>query len=152
MSLKRMDLVLPDMAARVAERMQTQTKHHTIRCEFPNYFPVVLADENRIQQVLTNLVANAIKYSPGGEIRISGEARADIVIVCVGDQGPGIAPEDIPHVFDRFYRGTDTAKNTKGAGLGLYLTKAIIEAHGGRIWVDTSPGQGTRMYFSLPRE
>lgn len=152
MALKRMDLALADLAARVAERMQTQTKNHTIRCEFPDYFPVVLADENRIQQVLTNLVGNAIKYSPGGEIRISGEVRADTVIICVADQGPGIAPEDIPHVFDRFYRGTDTARHTKGAGLGLYLTKAIVEAHGGRIWVDTSPGQGTRMYFSLPRE
>lgn len=152
MALKRMDLNLPDLARRVAERMQTQSTLHVIRTEFPDYFPVVLADENRIQQVLTNLVGNAIKYAPGGEIRISGEVRADTVIVCVGDQGPGIAPEDIPHVFDRFYRGPDMAKHTKGAGLGLYLTRAIIEAHGGRIWVDTEPGHGTRMFFSLPRE
>jgi signal transduction histidine kinase len=152
MTLKHTDLSLPDLAGRVAERMQTQTKNHTIHSEFPDYFPVVLADENRIQQVLTNLVGNAIKYAPDGEIRINGEVRADNVIICVSDQGPGIAPEDIPHVFDRFYRGTDMAKFTKGAGLGLYLTRAIVEAHGGRIWVDTSPGQGTRMYFSLPRE
>jgi signal transduction histidine kinase len=152
MALKRMDLYLPDLAGRVAERMQTQSTNHTIRSEFPDYFPVVLADENRIQQVLTNLVGNAIKYTPSGEIRISGEVRADTVIICVGDEGPGIAPEDIPHVFDRFYRGPDMAKHTKGAGLGLYLSRAIVEAHGGRIWVDTVPGQGTRMYFSLPRE
>jgi PAS domain S-box-containing protein len=152
MALKRMDLALPDLAGRVAERMQIQTTNHVIRSEFPDFFPVVLGDETRIQQVLTNLVGNAIKYSPGGAIRISGEVRADNVIVCVSDEGPGIAPEDIPHVFDRFYRGTDMAKHTKGAGLGLYLTKAIVEAHGGRIWVDTSPGRGTRMFFSLPRE
>jgi PAS domain S-box-containing protein len=152
MALKHMDLSLPDLAGRVAERMQTQTKNHTIRSEFPDYFPVILADENRIQQVLTNLLGNAIKYSPGGDIRISGEVRADNVIICVEDQGPGIAPEDIPHVFDRFYRGPDMAKHTKGAGLGLFLTRAIVEAHGGRIWVDTVPGKGTRMYFSLPRE
>jgi PAS domain S-box-containing protein len=151
-ALKRMDLMLPDLAARVAERMQIQTKTHTISSQFPGHFPVILADENRIQQVLTNLVGNAIKYSPGGEIRISGEVRAEQVIVCVSDQGPGIAPEDIPHVFDRFYRSPDMARQTKGAGLGLYLSRAIIEAHGGRIWVDTEPGKGTRIYFSLPRD
>jgi PAS domain S-box-containing protein len=152
MALKRSDLSIPDLARRVAERMQTQTQAHSISTDFPAHYPVVLADENRIQQVLTNLVGNAIKYSAGGDIRISGEVRGDIVIVCVSDQGPGIAPEDIPHVFDRFYRGPDMARQTKGAGLGLYLAKAIIEAHSGTIWVDTAPGQGTRIYFSLPRE
>jgi signal transduction histidine kinase len=74
------------------------------------------------------------------------------VIVCVSDQGPGIAPEDIPHVFDRFYRAPDMARQTKGAGLGLYLSKAIIEGHDGRIWVDTIAGASTRFCFSLPRE
>ncbi len=72
--------------------------------------------------------------------------------MCVRDEGPGIAPEDIPHVFDRFYRAPDMARQTKGAGLGLYLSKSIIEAHDGRIWVDAAPGQGTRICFSLPRE
>ena len=152
MALKRSDLFLPDLARRIAERMQIQTQQHTICTDFPEHFPVVLADENRIQQVLTNLVGNAIKYSQDGEIRISGEARADTVIVCVGDHGPGIAPEDIPHVFDRFYRAPDMARHTKGTGLGLYLSRAIVEAHSGMIWVDTAPGQGTRIYFSLPRE
>ena len=74
------------------------------------------------------------------------------MIVCVGDEGPGIAPEDIPHVFDRFYRAPDMARQTKGAGLGLYLSKAIIEGHDGRIWVDTIPGESTRICFTLPRE
>ena len=152
MALKHSDLNLPDLAQRVAERMQTQTQGQTISTQFPENFPVVLADENRIQQVLTNLVGNAIKYAPEGEIRISGEIRSESVIVCVSDHGPGIAPEDIPHVFDRFYRAPDMARHTKGAGLGLYLSRAIIEAHNGTIWVDTAPGQGTRIYFSLPRE
>ncbi len=152
MALKRADLSLPDLAKRVAERMQTQTQNHTLRTDFPANFPVVLADENRIQQVLTNLVGNAIKYSADGEIRISGEIRPDAVIICVSDHGPGIAPEDIPHVFDRFYRAPDMARHTKGAGLGLYLSRAIVEAHNGTIWVDTAPGEGTRIYFSLPRE
>jgi signal transduction histidine kinase len=152
MTLQHSDVALPHLAARVAERMSTQTTTHTIQADFPPDFPLVFADEDRIQQVLTNLVGNSIKYTPGGAIRIRGEVRPGQVIVCVSDEGPGIAPEDIPHVFDRFYRAPDMARHTKGAGLGLYLCKSIIEAHGGRIWVDTVPGQGTRLCFSLPRE
>jgi signal transduction histidine kinase len=112
-----------------------------------------MADEDRISQVLSNLLSNAIKYSPdGGEIRISGMMRPDQVIVCVSDQGPGVAPEDIPFIFDRFYRSTKATRTTKGAGLGLYLARAVIEAHGGRIWVDPKPGDGARICFSLPRD
>jgi signal transduction histidine kinase len=73
------------------------------------------------------------------------------VIVCVSDQGTGIAPDDLPHVFDRFYRSSEASRTTKGAGLGLYLGKAVIEAHGGGIWVDPKPGPGARICFSLPR-
>jgi signal transduction histidine kinase len=152
LSVKRSDVSLPDLARRTAERMQTQTQKHKLVVDFPRPFPVIFADENRLQQVLTNLVGNAIKYAPGGEIRIGGEVRPDKVIVCVSDQGPGIAPEDVPHIFDRFYRAPEMARQTKGAGLGLYLSRAVIEAHNGRIWVDTAPGQGARICFSLPRE
>ncbi len=149
-SLKQSDLRLQDLAARLVKRFQTQTSKHTLVTNFPADFPVILADENRIQQVLSNLISNAIKYSPGGEIRISGQVRPDRVIVCVSDEGPGISPNDIPHVFDRFYRSPEMARATKGAGLGLYLSRAIIEAHGGRIWVDPAP-EGARFFFTLPR-
>jgi PAS domain S-box-containing protein len=145
------DLSLPVLARSAAERFRTQTNRHTITVDFPADFPVVLADESRIFQVLSNLLANAIKYAPEGEISISGTVRHDQVIVCVADQGPGIAAEDLPHVFDRFYRADRASKTTKGAGLGLYLARAIVEAHGGRMWVDPQPGQGARICFSLPR-
>jgi signal transduction histidine kinase len=140
------------MAGRLVKRFQSQTDKHTLVADFPSDFPVILADETRIQQVISNLISNAIKYSPKGEIRISGQVRPDSVILCVSDEGPGIAQEDIPHVFDRFYRSPEMARATKGAGLGLYLTRAIIEAHGGRIWVDPAPNEGARICFSLPRQ
>ena len=150
LNIKQSDISIPDLAKRLATRMQIQTTQHQIIVDFPPAFPVILADETRLEQVLSNLIGNAIKYAPGGEIRVSGQVRQNSVIVCVRDQGPGIAPEDIPHIFDRFYRAPDMARHTKGAGLGLYLTKAIIEAHQGRIWVDNAPGKGVQFCFSLP--
>lgn len=151
LSIKRSDVLLPEVARHTAQKMQTQTSQHSIVVDFPNDFPVILADEHRMNQVLTNLIGNAIKYSTGGEIRVSGQVRPDMVIVCVTDEGPGIAQSDIPHIFDRFYRSSDAVRNTKGVGLGLYLTRAIIEAHGGKIWVDPETGKGARICFLLPR-
>jgi PAS domain S-box-containing protein len=146
------DVALNQLAERNAERFRTQSSIHKISVDFPPDFPVVLADEDRISQVLSNLLSNALKYSPlGGEVRIEGQVHPKQVLVCVSDQGPGIAPGDIPHVFDRFYRSVDVSRSTKGAGLGLYLARAVIEAHGGRIWVDPKPGDGARICFSLPR-
>jgi K+-sensing histidine kinase KdpD len=151
LALKRTDVLLPDLVKRIATRMQTQSSAHTITQDFPEDFPVIVADEQRLEQVLSNLIGNAIKYSPGGAITITGQVRPEIVIVCVSDEGPGIAPQDIPYIFDRFYRAPDMARQTKGAGLGLYLTRSIIETHGGRIWVDPESGKGARICFALPR-
>jgi len=151
MSLNRADVSLPSMSKRLVERFQTQSKKHEIVIDFPENFPVILADENRIEQVLSNLISNAIKYAPAGKIRVSGQVRPEQVIVCVSDEGPGIDARDLPHIFDRFYRSSGAVKHTKGAGLGLYLARAIIEAHGGRIWVDPQPAAGARICFSLPR-
>lgn len=147
------EVALDALVERIAERFQTQSTRHNIEVDFSPDFPVILADEDRLAQVLSNLLSNSIKYSvKGGDIQIVGQVRPDKIVVCVGDQGSGIAPEDIPHVFDRFYRASEASRTTKGAGLGLYLTRAIIEAHGGRIWVDPKPGGGARICFSLPRD
>jgi signal transduction histidine kinase len=151
LTLKRTDVSLPALAQRLAERFQTQTKNHTLAVDFPADFPVILADETRIEQVLSNLLSNAIKYSPKGEIRINGDVRPEQVIITVSDEGPGIDPHDMPHIFDRFYRAEGAVRKTKGAGLGLYLARAIVEAHGGRMWVDPKPGSGARICFSLLR-
>lgn len=146
------DVNLPALAERLVERFRTQSQRHTFVVDFPQKFPVILADENRLTQLLSNLLSNAIKYAPGGEIRVSGESRPEQVIVTVSDEGPGIEPGDIPYIFDRFYRSDKAVRKTKGAGLGLYLSKAIVEAHGGRIWVDPHPGSGARICFSIPRK
>jgi PAS domain S-box-containing protein len=152
LSISPADVDLKLIASRIATRSQTQSSIHNILVDFPDNFPIVNGDETRLEQVLSNLVSNAIKYSPqGGEIRISAQVRPTHVIICVSDQGSGVAPEDIPHIFDRFYRSSIAKRTTKGAGLGLYLARAVIEAHGGRIWVDPQPGTGARICFSIPR-
>jgi signal transduction histidine kinase len=152
LTISQSDVAMNILCERVAERFRTQTSEHHLIVDFPEDFPVVMADEDRIAQVLQNLLSNAIKYSPAdSEIRISGQIRPQHIVICVSDQGSGIAPDDIPHIFDRFYRSSEAARKTKGAGLGLYLARAIIEAHQGRIWVDPKPGDGARICFSLPR-
>jgi signal transduction histidine kinase len=152
LSLNLTDIILPNFVEKLAERFRPQASRHKILVEFPADFPVVVADEERIGQVLSNLISNAIKYSPeGGEIKIRGHVRPNLVVICIQDEGPGIAPGDIPHIFDRFYRSESAKRTTKGAGLGLFLTRAIIEAHGGRIWVDPKPEKGARICFSVPR-
>jgi PAS domain S-box-containing protein len=152
LSLNLADMNFEMFAERLADRFRTQTDRHSIAVDLPQDFPIVMADEVRLGQVISNLLSNAIKYSPeGGQIRISGQVRADQLIICIQDDGPGIAPGDLPHIFDRFYRAEEASRTTKGAGLGLFLTRAIIEAHGGRIWVDPRPGDGGRICFSLPR-
>ncbi len=150
LSLNRADVSLSNLVKRIVERFTTQSGKHTLVADLPQKFPIIVADETRLDQVLANLVSNAIKYSPQGEIRIGGTVRPEQVVLCVSDQGPGIDARDLPHIFDRFYRSANAAKQTKGAGLGLYLARAIVEAHGGRIWADQTDS-GARICFSLPR-
>ena len=152
LKLNLADLFLGALADRIVERFRTQSDRHSLVVDFPEAYPSILGDEDRLTQVFSNLISNAIKYSPdGGEIRISGQVRPDELVICISDQGPGIAPGDLPHIFDRFYRASDASRTTKGAGLGLYLTRALIEAHGGHIWVDSRYSGGARVCFCLPR-
>ncbi len=152
LSLNITEVDLARMAEELIERYRTQSDIHSFSVEFQSGFPVVAGDEERLTQVLTNLLSNAVKYSvEGGEITVSGRWLAEQVVICVSDEGPGIAPEDRTRIFDRFFRAADMAKTTQGAGLGLFLAKAVIEAHGGEIWVDEQVTRGARICFSIPR-
>ncbi len=151
LSINRIDVSIQNLAIQLAERYATQAGARQISTTFPEHFPLIFADETRIRQVLTNLISNAIKYAPEGDITISGESRPEQIILCVSDEGPGIDPKDMPHIFDRFYRASESVNRTKGAGLGLYLARAIIEAHGGHMWIDSKATEGARICFSLPR-
>jgi len=111
--------------------------------------PKVAADRDRIQQTLSNLVGNAIKFSPAGsKIVVVARSNSEGVVFSVLDSGLGIAPEHLPRVFDRYWQSSRTDR--QGAGLGLAIAKGIVEAHGGRIWIESRPGEGTTASFTLP--
>lgn len=145
------EVALDDISRRLVERFSTQTDRHVFKVDFSSTFPSIRGDEARLTQVISNLISNAIKFSSGGgEIRIEGHVDDQDVILCVQDQGPGITSHEAAHVFDRFYRSRETANKAPGTGLGLYLARAVVEAHGGRIWVDESVTDGARICFCLP--
>lgn len=146
------EISLKVLAEKLTVRFETQTKAHKFALDFSSGFPLVRADESRMMQVLNNLISNAIKFSPqGGTITLYGRYDEASVTVCVQDEGPGVPAEDRQRIFDRFYRGRAHADETPGTGLGLFLARAIIEAHGGEIWVASKEEPGARICFSLPR-
>ncbi len=114
--------------------------------------PAVLADEQRVSQVLGNLVGNALRYiNPGGQVKIGASPSGAQVEIAVSDTGPGLPEADLPHVFDRFWRGEKSrARASGGAGLGLAIARQLVEAQGGRIWASNDPGGGLRVTFTLP--
>jgi PAS domain S-box-containing protein len=152
LELNLCEFALDELAKRLVERFTTQSEHHGFKAEFPPDFPLLYADEGRITQVISNLLSNAVNYAPeGGNVIVRGQVRPDEVIICVEDEGQGIARDDVPRIFDLFYRSEEVSQKTKGAGLGLYLARAVVTAHGGRIWVDEEMKKGARICFSLPR-
>ena len=131
------------------EPLATQRNIRMVRDLAPS-LPVIVADADLIAQALTNLVANAIKYSPADtEIVITARATTDTLLVTVKDHGYGIPAEVVPHIFEKFYR-VPRATLPSGAGLGLTICRGIVAAHGGRMWAENRPSGGAAVRFTLP--
>ncbi|HET6445847.1 MAG TPA: ATP-binding protein [candidate division Zixibacteria bacterium] len=154
------DVSLSTLVNDTAVRFESQTDNHEFRINFPDDFPLITGDERRLVQVLNNLINNAIKYSPdGGYVDITGHSHADYVTVSVRDQGIGIPDHEKHRIFNKFARLDNAmSRKTEGTGLGLFLTKSIVEAHGGSIWFSSNNNQrgnddpGTTFTFSIPRD
>ena len=133
-------------------REWAERKGVELRVELPENMPRVRGDSTRLGQVLTNLLDNALKYTPGGgRVTIQAMVEDDSVTVCVKDTGIGIEREHLPHIFEKFYRvGRGEMRDVAGTGLGLAIARSIIEVHGGRIWAESEPGVGSTFRFALP--
>jgi signal transduction histidine kinase len=145
---------LADLAETLAERSRPRSASHRFETDFPPDFPIIQGDREKLRQALGNLVDNAIKYSPaGGTITIGGRAEREHVVLFVRDQGIGIPRDELTRVFERFHRvDTRLSRTTQGVGLGLYICRVIVEAHGGRIWAESAgPDAGSTFYIRLPR-
>lgn len=135
----------------VAERCAAEARGHPVEVEMHGAPPSVDVDAGRIEQVLTNLISNAAKYGyPDTEVRVLLERRAREVEIAVENHGPGIDPEDLRRLFARFQRGSAARTQIVGVGLGLYIARGLVEAHGGRLWAESTPGERTIFRFTLP--
>ena len=154
--LKPADISLCDVAEKVVEQLRplAQEGELVLTNEIPQDVPLVEADAMRIEQVLTNLISNAIKFTPAkGLITLAAVDRGDRLQVSVKDTGIGISKEEQENVFQRFYQVDSSAtRSYRGAGLGLTICKFIVEYHHGRIWVESTEGKGSTFYFELPKE
>lgn len=120
-----------------------------LRLAVDGSLPMVNADRERIRQALSNLIGNSVKFSPRGSvIELGAKEGGSVVIISVTDEGPGMTPDQLSHAFDRFWQSRRTDR--EGAGLGLAITRGIVEAHGGRIWAESIAGKGSTFYFTLP--
>jgi len=150
--LQREPVRVERLAERILQQRRLLAGGCTLHLETRPGLPLADADPIRVEQVLANLVDNAIKYSPqGGAIRVRISAAQDgMLSVTVTDQGSGIPAQHLEHLFERFYRVEATGRATRGVGLGLYICRNLVESHGGRIWVDSEPGRGSTFGFTLP--
>ncbi|MHB9134706.1 MAG: sensor histidine kinase [Armatimonadota bacterium] len=131
------------------QRSRTALEIGRVTVQMPSKLPPVLADTDRLERILLNLLGNALKYSAPDTRVVVRVAQSDSeVTVSIADRGPGIPPEDITRIFEQFYRGVGD-RRTVGTGLGLFISKALVEAHGGRIWAESEVGQGSTFHFSL---
>jgi two-component system sensor histidine kinase/response regulator len=145
---------MPDLINDVVEGFQTIAREKAVgvKAQCATGLPIIQGDRDKLYQVLNNLIQNAVKFTPsGGAIEVQAFAPSSTHLeVCVSDTGCGIPDHETERVFDRFYRGESAPMESRGAGLGLAISKTLIELHGGRIWVESVPGEGSRFFFTLP--
>jgi len=131
-------------------RLQAERGGLTLSVDCPEDLPPVLADASRVQQVMVNLLHNAIKFTPpGGQVTVSAAQHERAIRFTVGDTGIGISMDDLPRIFERFYKA-DRSRTTSGTGLGLAIARHLVEAHGGKIWVESEVGKGSMFHFTIP--
>jgi signal transduction histidine kinase len=128
-------------------------KRLVLDTRLPDFFPLVMADRERLMQVFENLILNGIKFTPEeGSITLSAQDKGDFVLFSVADTGVGIAGKDQQKIFEKFYQvDSGSTRAIKGTGLGLAIVKSIVEMHGGQIWLESEPGQGSTFLFLIPR-
>jgi signal transduction histidine kinase len=154
LTLKRQPVAIEDVVRRAVDsvRSQAEAKGLQLKIVLADELPLVDADPQRIVQVLINLLKNAANHTPAGEeITASAAIQDQWIEIRVSDTGEGISPEDLPYIFERFYRADRSrSRATGGAGLGLTIAKQLVEAHGGRIWAESTLGKGTTVHFTVP--
>jgi signal transduction histidine kinase len=151
LAIRRRTLDLVALLSELIERWKETSEGDRIEARLPDSMPPLCADPDALERILANLMSNALKYSPD-EQKITVSATADDVsaTVSIADRGPGIPPEDAERLFERFFRSESVRKHHDGLGLGLTISRALVEAQGGRIWVDTELGRGSVFSFTIP--
>ncbi|GJL56295.1 MAG: hypothetical protein NPIRA02_34270 [Nitrospirales bacterium] len=154
MQLSCAPISMEELAHEVVEVMQPAARQISLSVGFDHTMPLplILGDRDKLDQVLTNLINNAMKFSePGTDVQVDGRIRDDhMVEVCVKDSGCGIPSNEVPHIFERFYRGESVVVEARGSGLGLAISKSLVELHGGKIWVQSEVGCGSQFFFTVP--
>ncbi len=151
LSIEREEQALQTLGADAVEAIQASLEHKRVEVEthFPSEIVSLHCDRDRILQVLANLLGNAVKFTPeGGRVVVRGEQQGQNVLISISDTGPGIPKSRLAHVFDRYWQAAETARS--GRGLGLFIAKGIVAAHGGRIWVESRVGAGSTFFFTIP--
>ncbi len=152
LDLKMAPMQIPPVVTRSLQAIKNSSTMHEFDLTLEDNLPTIVADKDKVDQILVNLLGNAVKYSPeGGTVSLKVSANHHEVRFAVTDQGVGIPEEHIDKIFDKFHRiNTEDTRMTEGAGIGLFIVKSLIESHKGRIWVESQPGIGSTFTFALP--
>lgn len=149
--LKPVPIDLPSFAIQLKDRLAGVADARRIWVELPEELPLVLADPDKLERILRNILTNALKYSePDSPVTVAMTLSGAEVVTAITDHGQGMSPEEVSKLFQRYYRTPTAIQRKGGLGLGLHITKGLVEAHGGRIWAESKLGEGSTFSFTLP--